>query len=401
MTMFPKIDLPSRLPRYGTNSAYQEEPPEADKTLGHSLGERSPAYWENWRTNLVYEWCQKIAGTQLMNWKQGTDVLADDCESAIFHPEVGYWVITSVSELTSFHSTDGITFTTGSSMGAYPIENVIGIDTTNYIIANANNDLKYSADGGQTAWSTAASATIGGSGTIGAMCTKYPDSDFVMVARGSNPVQIRIGSTGVSGTWAAPTTGPTGMASGAVAKSLIFTGGTTWILQVAQIGFNETQIYISTDDGDTWAASDTDPPFSSAAVGGYRSAYHQRSTTAGRLIVVGHETPVTGPSRGVAFYTDDLGTTWTEATLNFQGLDTDVYIKGIYYAGGDTWIGTYKASGGDPKVIISVDNGENWKIADIDGSSPSAGTDGDIIACNERQIMIFGSDGYNIKTLAS
>lgn len=47
---------PTNLPRWANSGAALVEPSSGTKDVGHVVGARPPAQYENWRTELVYEW---------------------------------------------------------------------------------------------------------------------------------------------------------------------------------------------------------------------------------------------------------------------------------------------------------------------------------------------------------
>ena len=395
MTMFPILNVPALLPEWATNGTYVDEPLPGNKADGFKPGYQPPAKWWNWVFNLNYQWAKIPLRSVLMNWWEEAAISADDVEAAVFHPDIGYWITgMDATAPYGFYSVDGHTWTAfANTIGAAAAPNFGGIDTSYYILGNTSNDIKYSADAGQTAWSTVASATIGGAGTLTRICTKYPASDFAIVGRANGT--LRIASTGITGSWASPTTPPPSIPVGAGTESLIYISGSTWLLLITRGGNGEdARLYKSVDDGDNWVvvAGLTFP------VGQYGPTHMAYDGDTGRLIICGGTTSIS-PEEYFA-YSDDLGDTWTAAVVDRKGLGSDSPAYRIYYCGGGAWIATnYKItiSEGDG-FFMSTDNGENWEMCDSHGAT---NTQGNRFCCDGRKMLCFGDAGFSAYTLAT
>lgn len=398
MSMLPILDVPDSLPRWATNGTYVDEPTSGDKDNGFLPGVKPPAKWWNWLLNLNYEWAKRIMRTVLMNWWEETAISADDVESAIFHPGIGSWIVgMDATAPFGFTSIDGHTWTAFSNtIGAAARLEFIGIDTSNYILGNTSNDIKYSADAGATAWSTIADATIGGAGILERICTKYPSADFAIVARNNaGAVELRIASTGITGSWVAPSTPPPSVPAGSGISSLIYIADTTWLLLTTRSNNGEdARLYKSLDDGDTWVRVNG-LSFSAGDYGPTHMAYDENS---GRLVTSGGTADIS-PEEEFS-YSDDLGDTWTVATVDRKGMGSDDAALRIYNCGGGSWIAanpsiaTSEADG----LFASTDNAENWQIADLHGATGAATHK---FACDGRKVIFCGDAGFNAYSLGT
>jgi hypothetical protein len=352
----------------------------------------------NWIHNTTYEWVQKITATQLMNWNQNTDISATRVISAIFHPDNGYWLAPS-SITAVYRSLDGHTWTGTGALPTQPSDCCIAIDGSYYIVGLIGGDVEYTTNG--SSWTTISSATIGGSGAIQQIHTKYPDSDYAVLSRGNaGTITVRIASSGITGSWAAATTQPPSVPTNAVARNIIYCGATTWLLLAADIGTGDrTKLYKSTDDADTWVAV-PGLSFSASAYGASAMAYSRETA---RLVVCG--SAATSGNEEYIAYSDDLGDTWTAATINKNGVAASESVQNIYYCGGDSWIATsrefYLSS--SQTIFVSTDNAETWQVADVNTASVSAGPviyAYPPIVCDGRQLIVFNDNGFNIASLA-
>jgi len=391
-----ELNFPTQFGRWATDSGRTLEPAEGVKDTGWQIDDVPPARWMNWLHNLTYQWQQKAGATVLNNWRKGTDISAG--EFGVFNPSVGYWLGTNSVSTATYYSTDGWTWAAGNALSA-ACDVKLAIDTSNYIaVVNSNQDLNYSADAGITAWTTVASATIGGAGNIQRVATKYPDSDFLILMRNSSgTINTRIASSGVAGSWAAATTDPIPAGSSDTLWDLVYTGSSnTWLALFSDSSGPTTTLSISTDDGDTWSNTDI-----SSAIGGTRGFgmdYHRES---GRLIVC-------GDAGDELWYSDDLGTTWTQSTVDFKGLSTPTNdLREVRYLGGNMWAVVLvswivSSAGATETLLVSLDDGETWGVPDVFGIDITGGT-GSIkqISSDGRKVTLFGTSGTNIHSLST
>lgn len=404
MPMLPIISLlPSMAPKWATTAANRSEPSESNKAAGHAQGEASPAYEENWRAYWVYKWTQKILGSALLNYKENADIVAWNLWSGIYHPDMGSFCIGGNNDYT-WYSYDGYTWTQGQqiAVGATASYRFAGYDSARVIMGNeSTDDLEYSTDGGiSAAWTTVTSATLGGSGNLTAVGTKYPSSDLCLVCRGSGgSCTIRRATTDVTGSWVGASTQPPSVPTGSFGRNLFWVGsGQTWLLLVQKPSGtgDDCKLYKSLDDGDTWAeVTALAALFPSASDGAWTIAYNQDT---GRM-VVGGSIDTSGKEEYFA-YSDDLGDTWTASTVDKGGKALNQKIDRVYYMGGNCWIGisdVYDEDNGNT-VYVSSDNGENWKIADM---GINVGMDHLVeIICNTSKALIIGNTGCNVNSLA-
>lgn len=400
MVMLPILNYPTALPRWATTAGRTLEPDSGVKDVGWQIDDVPPARWMNWIHNTTYEWVQKITATQLMNWNQNTDISASSVNAASYHPDQGYWMAYRGLNVVVDKSIDGHSWSTVTSLAQTPRAGTAAIDGSYYIIGTILNDIEYSNDAGAT-WAVKTSATIGGSGELRSIHTKYPDSDYAVVARGSaGSVTIRIASSGITGSWAAATTQPPSVPASAFAKTLIYCGATTWMLLVCDLTTgDQTKLYKSTDDADTWTAV-SGLSFSASAYGAASIAYSRETE---RLVVCG--SAATSGNEEYIAYSDDLGDSWTAATIDKNGIALSDPVQHAYYCGGNTWLATAQEFdlATSQTIYVSTDNAENWKIADVNGAAVTGGPSvysHPQIVCDGRQVMVLGLFGFNATSLA-
>ena len=401
MPMLATLNLP-KAPTWATDSGRVLDPDDTSgtgeilKEHGWDIDQRPPARVMNWLHNNHYQQIQRLRQQQLMNWWENTAVAVGDTSGIIFHPEIGYWLYTQDTGNLPYSSIDGHTWTARTALASNARERLIGIASSYYLVGISTDAIQYSADAGATAWTTVTSGTIGGSGNLRAMHTKYPDTDHLIVSRAGGVV--RIASSGITGAFVGASTPPPSTPASDTDHALIYTGGTTWLLGMSGTA-GASEMYKSTDDGDTWAA--TSPGISSLfAVGsvGFKHAAYSRDT--GRLVLVG--------SAGVSnsdfiAYSDDLGDTWVDVTsaIDNKGLSSVSYPTYVYYCGGNCWVACASnlISDNPRAVYVSTDNAATWSVADLHGQAASGR--GLYIACDERKLLIGGDSGINVYCLAT
>lgn len=395
--------LPSKAPKWATTSLNRSEPSESDKAAGHAQGQASPAFEENWRAYFVYLWTQQIMKGALTNWNTNADIVAWNLWSGIYHPDMGSYCIAGNNDY-NWYSYDGYTWTQGLqiAVGATASWRFAGYDSARVIIGNdTTDDLEYSTDGGiAAAWTTVLSATLGGSGNLYAIGTKYPSSDLALVCRGSGgSCTVRRATTDVTGSWVAASTQPPSVPTGAFAMDMFWVGsGQTWMLLVQKYGTpsdSDCKLYKSLDDGDTWAEVTGMNQFPSGSDGAMCLAYNQDT---GRLVVGGSID--TSTSEEYIGYSDDLGDTWGAATIDKGGKALSARIDRIYYCGGNAWVAIPDAYDEDAgqTVYVSTDDAQTWKICDMLGGT---NTDNLVeLICNENKMLAIGDNGCSLSSFA-
>lgn len=400
MPMLTTLNYPNSLPRWATDASRTLEPASGVKDVGWQVDDVPPARWMNWIHNVTYEWIQKITATQLMNWNQNTDISAVSVNAASYHPDQGYWMAYRSTGQTVNKSVDGHAWTAVTALAQTARTGTAAIDGSYYMVGTVLNDIEYSNDAGAT-WNVISSATIGGSGEIRSIHTKYPDSDYAVVARGAaSSVFIRIASSGITGSWASATTHPPSVPTNAFARNLIYCGATTWVLLVCNLGAGDkTKLYKSTDDADTWTAV-SGLSFSASAYGAAALAYSRETE---RLVVCG-SAQTSGNEEYIA-YSDDLGDSWTSATIDKNGIALSEVVQQVYYCGGNTWVATSREFdlATSQTIFVSTDNAVTWKVADVNGSTVTGGPtiyNGPQIVCDGKQVMVLGAAGFNATSFA-
>jgi hypothetical protein len=402
--MLPIIGYPSQLPKWATTAANRSEPSESDKAAGHAQGQASPAYEENWRANLVYQWVQKIPALNLKNWFGNTDVDTWDIYSAIYHPEIGLWCV-SGNNATTKYSTDGYTWGNGGTIdaGGFAAYRFAAIDDLYYIMASDGtaDNLKYTTDP-TGAWSTIVSATIGGSGNMTAIATKYPDDRMCILSRNSGAsLGIRITNTTILGTWVGPTTPPPSVPASSLGLALFWVSGNTWLLLCNTYAGDRSKmkLYKTLDDGDTWA--DVPGILTPYPSGSYGAIHLAHNPSTGRIVSVGSDAAIGTPNEFAA-YSDDLGDTWTASTIDNKGYGSGSILEQVYYCGGNAWVAIAKNYDPDENqtVYVSTDDGATWEIADMNDATYGS-NNLTVLACDERRLMAFGDAGFNVHSLGA
>jgi hypothetical protein len=383
--MHVKLNVPAGLPRWATDSGVTLEPSEGQKDSGWTAGKKPPARWMNWIQNLNYGWAVNSGAATLSNWFEGTKTGTATLYGVIYHPGNGLWMISrqTTSVLTS---PSGHVWTTAAGALTNSASNkAIAIDSSYFIVGTAV-DLGYSTNG--AAFTNVASATLGGSGAVQSLCTKYPNSDFIIITRDNT--YPRIGSTGVTGSWVGATTNPPSK-TGTLA--VLHLEGSTWAIGAVDGSSLNGILSISTDDGDNWNQSSADPTSTSVF---RHMAYNPDS---GRILYVG----LTTGNVPTAEYTDDLGSTWSAANFNLNGHTIVGALQSVYYCGGGLWItvGSWNASNTSaPNAWVSKDDGENWQLVDImDPTLPTSSKAYNAVACDGRKMLGVGNSGEMITSL--
>jgi hypothetical protein len=359
MTMYPVLKTPEGLPRWATDAGVALEPSEAKKDEGNVQGKKPPARWHNWLQKMNYEWIKNLLKQLVANW-QFCDYTTPptNCNGVIWHPERGIWFLslTSGANGAVWTSQDGCEFILDETLtGHLPENRGIAIDST-YAIVVHDDGLSYGIE--NAAWTDVLNAAIGISSGPDTIATKYGTSDLCMV---NYLNEVYIETTDVTGgSWAAASTAPPAVPAGANGK-LLYTTGTTFYLMRSST--TATKTYVSTDDGDNWAATAFHPLTTEE---GFDMGYNPDT---GRLIVVGETAG--GSPVPVIEYTDDGGATaWVAATIDNQGLTLDnSSLATVYYCGNNIWVaaGSNEISAGigygsRAGFYISDDDGATWVL---------------------------------------
>ncbi len=265
-------------------------------------------------------------------------------------------------------------------MTEFPKLHSIGIDLTRFLVGDTVGNIQYSTDG--ATWSQELSATIGGAGDVYSLCTKYPDSNFLIALRDNNVP--RIAASGIGGGWVAATTPP---AVKSIPIRVLYHEGSTWVIGAADVGYTGFKTYVSDDDGDTWAASGGAPTAGSKF---YDMAINPET---GVLVVVGE----TAGGLPAIEYSTDLGETWSGA----GGLlpPYSLALGSVYYLGGDLWVcvGEWGAFLNERLLIgVSTDDGATWIPADTFDLALADCKSLTAIACDGLRVMLAGLEGLNV-----
>lgn len=373
--MFTELSLPT-LPRWATDVSATSEPAEALKDTGAVQGTASAAKEFNWLQNQQYQYCQFALKTVISNWRSLDYASKPTLSRAvIFHPDQGMWLIVDNNVPNSWISYDGHNFTVDAAVGA-PEPRSIAIDSTYIMFGLVAGGINTRDITG--AYLGVTSVAIGGAGGVDTIITKYPSSDFCMVTRSG---VIRIAATGVtSGAWVAATTPPPAPVTTGNQR-LLWAGGTTFFLMQGAGGTTKT--FMSTDDGDNWAV--TTFPWSGIAAGvGTDMAYNPDDDM---LVIVGADDTPSGHIE----YSLDSGTTWTVATIDYDGTPSDLFYgpAAVYYCGQGMWVAAGTSSITMSKVLVSAD-GINWSLASMESELDAPIVD---IHASSRMLVAVGSVG--------
>lgn len=369
MTMYPVLKTPDGFPRWATDSGRVLEPSSGVKDTGWQIDDVPPARWMNWLQNLSYEWAQYNMRTLISNWEFCNFTTSPTrCDSIIWHPDKGIWFlcahdVTNNGEI--WTSLDGCQYTLDENLtGHLPADRAIAIDSSYAIVAH-DDGISYGVE--NAVWTDVLNATIGISTGPQTITTKYDTSDLIIVNYFN---EVYRETTGVSGgSWAAASTQPSSVPAGTKGKLLYTTGSTVYLMRSSTTA---TKTYVSTDDGDNWAATTNHPLASSQ---GYDMAYNPDS---GRLIVCG--ATAIGAGTPLIEYSNDGGvTSWSSTTIDYGGTTpVAAAVHTIYYCGNNVWVaagsnstipGTTQGSRG--AFFISQDDGETWTQSYITEDSAS------------------------------
>lgn len=380
--MRTKLQTPVKQPRWATDSGAILEPAEGQKDTGWTTNKKAPARWMNWLQGLLTGWAQLVGATLVANYSKIINTVTVPFW-LIWHPDNKLWMGTRVASTTTYSSITGYQWgatagaLSGQAVGSGEQVDSLAIDSNYFIIGCSNGDINYSTNG--VSWTTVTSATIGGTGDIDSICTKYPNDDMVIALRSDGTVRI---ANDVTSSWSTPTTPPTVKAR---PRRILYLGGTTWAALLCDTLFTNAILSISTDDGDTWNTSAADP---SATDEFWDMAY---CPDTGRIVIAGG---LTGGNTKIQ-YTDDLGTTWVTATQS-DGLSLDDHFLSVYCCGGGLWVavGEYTTANLDrPQVQMSKDNGATWRLVNIIEELDVNTADYSGIGCDGKKVLIAPNAG--------
>jgi hypothetical protein len=383
--MHTKLNVPDKHPHWATTAGRVLEPAEGQKDSGWLADERAPARWMNWLQNILSEWTKTIGAAALSNWSEDGAGGSNSHRGIIYHPDLPFWCIVEDINTNVYYSTTGFNWLTAATvLAGVTLPHSIAIDSQYVLTGNSSGQVEYSSN--MTAWSQIASATIGGSGSIYAIGTKYPSSDFAIVLRSNSTV--RIASSGIGGSWVGATTNPT---SKSAPIRVLWRGGSNWIT-LAGTGYTLTVLCTSDDDGDNWTQSSADPTSTSDF---YDMAY---CPDTGRIIIVGETTG--GPGTMTIEYTDDLGVTWNVATISSDLTLTNA-LRSVYCCGGGLWVAVGEYTTGNVSrnvILVSKDNGTTWNQASV---YPYGTNTEDIlvVACDGKKMVAGGTNGETFASL--
>jgi hypothetical protein len=401
MPMFVTLDLPEKQAIWATGANRTLEPQDTaidptkpSKDQGWLQGKKPPDRIMNWLQNIAWEWSKKTASLIVSNFWPNQEIFAsnNDIIGAIFHPVFGRFMVIMPDTAGIPVSTDAHQWDTPHAIAN--TKSAIGIDLTRFIIGDTSGNLDYTSDPDLLVWNQITAATIGGlAGSITQIHTKYPDSDKCIVTKNAS---MRIAATGITGSWSDPTTPPATVSISF--NSLLYAGDSVWYLS-SNTNPGLPKIYKSTDDGDNWSEVG-DQPTPTSAHHNAGIAFNRDHGDDGRLISV----TSAAISESIQ-YSDDGGDSWTTATINKRGLTSLLVAKSVYYVGGDIWVicgGEIDGDTGESSALVSVDNGENWFIPDVNMAAKLLGaTSLNAIACSKRNILIAGDNGINITSLSA
>jgi hypothetical protein len=396
MTMWPTLRFPTEQPRWATNSGRLLEPSSGAKDVGWSDDNKPPARWQNWLQNTVWDWLRRSAAVPVSNWFwNGDDIGAEDIWGLTYHPDLedGQWVAatrdSSPTQIQSSTSLNGMAWNelVGTIAGKLLSPRTLIIDLTRYLLGTTTGEIYWSTNG--TAW--AADSALIALAPTWALASKYPDSSF-LVAGMDDPGVIRFASGGVGTSWSTPTTGPS---TSDFISTIVRVGSTTWIA----VTKNPAECFISSDDCDNWA--DTTHP--NTVVAGLYVDHAAYDAGTGTLIVVG-KTGASPPFTPQVLFSRDLGTSWTQATVNKHEHLTTFQLTSMYACGGGIWVagGTQGGSTEDVCLLmVSYDDGENWFPATYHSHDARAfSVMLSNVASDGRKLVAAGRSGFICHSLA-
>lgn len=373
-------------PRWATNASVTTEPTEARKNTGASPDEKPPAKEWNWLLNAQYEHIQRINASVVFNWGLGQALSdTDDANWIAYLPSIATWIAGAHTADDVYASVDGVNWTTGaiSAPSQSTLTDITGIDSTRVIVCRSTTGgLLYSTNG--SSWSTDTVTGMGGAPS--AICTKYPDSDYIIA--GSDNGEIYIASGGVATAWTVATTPPSGAG---VIQSICRLATNTFVC-IDDGGYS----FKSTDGGDTWAATTTDPRDVETLGPNVVMAANADDQY---LVAVGSD-PGGGPD-ATAAYSDDGGDTWYSSTiLTDDQAGSNTALNAVYYCGGKIWVAVGdKLAGTMFNILVSYDNGVTFRTALINEVFATGGKDLYAIGCDGKRIVTVGEDWANLHSL--
>jgi hypothetical protein len=354
--MFPRLNLPAKLPRWATDPNRTLEPDESYKDNGWADGVKPPARWKNWLENLAYQWVQRIGGIVAANWQViSATVTTQNLLSVIHHPTMedgGLWMAIDDGE-DAFKSVDGRTWSSAGVNILNALANsVVAIDNDNVIVGGVHSGslaLAYTSNKGVT-WNV--DTGIPETAQPDFAISKYPDSDLLIVGS-STSANVYIASGGVGTSWVAATTNPSSNLN-----SVVRAGASTF-LGINGIG---SVCSVSVDDGDTWADAAGSPSDVDLNDPSERAIACDRNT--GTVAQGGRSTSPT--TEAMIAFTRDLGATWTQSVIYGVAQTTD--IKALYACGGGLWYASGVVSGvGSGAGFVSFDDAETFYPASFIG----------------------------------
>lgn len=382
--MRPKIDFPTP-PRWSTAnpSSTTTEPLESRKDTGAAANDQPPAPQWNWLLNAQYETMQRCNSVFVSNWWHGETGLGDNYKWCQYHPEIGKWIIGLSTGYNS--SIDGKNWSPGLLRTFNTEEQITGIDATRFIVCGIAGTLEHSTDA--VSWSS--ETVTGMSDKPSAICTKYPDSDYTVV--GGDGGEVYISTTGIGGTWNVATTPPSTSSS---INTIVRTASNTFVA-VTGTGYS----FISTDGGDVWAATTQDPRDAFGTMGVYHVAANADDDNDSPVICAAGASVITDGSIARSI---DGGDTWTAATI-VQDVPVSVAqtLRGVYYCGGKIWVACGDLySGPVANILVSHDNGANWRRVAYNDPQNVAIDDLYGICSDGKQLVLAGDAGINLHSLA-
>lgn len=279
----------------------------------------------------------------------------------------GLWVVTDGTN--AYYSPDAVSW---SALVALPVAAGVGqyvvTETDGMIIPNAaKSGIMYSADG--VSWSTKSPAFFSSD-----LIANRGTDDYFITAD-STTLSVYIWAIGASGSPVSATTPPTGT------KIVALCGGdavTDWYCMV-----DTGTMFLSTDSGDTWAAT-------AGTLSGFNGSVGDCDYADGVWIAVGQKA---SPFPLVISRSTDEGGSWAEATIhNRRATGSATGLNMVRALGGGRWVAVGKAAtvGYDPQpsILISVDAGLNWYP--ITPNATQTGDDCKCIWCDSERIVVGG-----------
>lgn len=361
--------LPDRF-TWGTDAGRVLTPAGAgiDPDHGYDYSQRVPPKLLNYIHKLQGEISEAFIAQNLRAWRSLSWASSTIDLINVARLPGGKWVVTDGSD--AYYSIGGNSWSAPVVLPNIVERDMIVTDSDGFVIAG-NTAIVYSSIG--VTWSAAGAGAeaVANRGT----------NDYFLSADSGPGFDIYIWSTGISGGGVIATT-PASWAS-----ILNLCGGASnlyWYLLDSNC-----DTFKSTDGGDTWAATTTNPSLSSGS--GATDYYN------GTWICVGGD-PSYGRSR-VARSTDEGGT-WETVTIHNvvpNGVSTLTSVRAL---GGGRWvaIGKYGLAGYDlrPNILISIDDGLNWYpgCTNIDGGANYM----NCLWCDGERIIGVGDNGLIFAT---